>query len=141
MFGTLGGIAVGVFLGWALFRIADIDGFNAFDIPTAQRYEGCSGWTCRWSSPTTMTVSCEASPVRPAACRLPCARTRRRPTASPGSIRWRSRLRIAPRIDAWIVRLDELGVEHSLPLEATSGWVIAFQDPDGIELRLYSKTP
>ena len=36
VFGTLGGIAVGVFLGWALFRIADIDGFNAFDIPTAQ---------------------------------------------------------------------------------------------------------
>ena len=25
-----------MFLGWALFRIADIDGFNAFDIPTAQ---------------------------------------------------------------------------------------------------------
>jgi catechol 2,3-dioxygenase-like lactoylglutathione lyase family enzyme len=44
-------------------------------------------------------------------------------------------------IDAWIVRLDELGVEHSLPLEATSGWVVAFQDPDGIELRLYSNSP
>ena len=24
-------------LGWARFRIADIDGFNAFDIPIAQR--------------------------------------------------------------------------------------------------------
>ena len=36
VFGTLAGIAVGVFLGWALFRIADIDGFNAFAFPTAQ---------------------------------------------------------------------------------------------------------
>ena len=36
VFGTLAGIAVGVFLGWALFRIADIDGFNAFALPTGQ---------------------------------------------------------------------------------------------------------
>jgi putative ABC transport system permease protein len=37
VFGTLTGIAIGVFLGWGLFRLANvIDGFDRFAVPTAQ---------------------------------------------------------------------------------------------------------
>ena len=37
VFGTLSGIAVGVFLGWGLFRLANVaEGFNTFAFPTAQ---------------------------------------------------------------------------------------------------------
>jgi catechol 2,3-dioxygenase-like lactoylglutathione lyase family enzyme len=41
-------------------------------------------------------------------------------------------------IDAWVAHLDELGVEHSPVIEASIGWIISFQDPDGIELRIYT---
>ncbi|WP_103341668.1 VOC family protein [Amycolatopsis sp. CA-126428] len=40
--------------------------------------------------------------------------------------------------DAWIARLDELGVEHSPLFEATTGWMVRCTDPDGTEIRLYS---
>ncbi|MFF1613221.1 VOC family protein [Amycolatopsis sp. NPDC058278] len=40
--------------------------------------------------------------------------------------------------DAWIARLDELGVEHPPLFEATTGWMVRFHDPDGTEIRLYS---
>ncbi|MEU4518733.1 VOC family protein [Amycolatopsis sp. NPDC024027] len=40
--------------------------------------------------------------------------------------------------DAWIARLDELGVEHPPLFEATTGWMVRFNDPDGTEIRLYS---
>jgi len=37
VFGTLSGIAVGVFLGWALFRLANVAGsFDTFAFPTTQ---------------------------------------------------------------------------------------------------------
>lgn len=42
-------------------------------------------------------------------------------------------------VEAWAVRLDELGVEHSPVIEATIGWIIVLHDPDGIELHLYSR--
>ena len=41
-------------------------------------------------------------------------------------------------IDAWAARLDSLGVEHSPVIEASIGWMLAFLDPDGLELRLYT---
>jgi catechol 2,3-dioxygenase-like lactoylglutathione lyase family enzyme len=40
--------------------------------------------------------------------------------------------------EAWIARLDELGVEHAPLFEATTGWMVRLNDPDGIEIRLYS---
>jgi catechol 2,3-dioxygenase-like lactoylglutathione lyase family enzyme len=40
--------------------------------------------------------------------------------------------------DAWIARLDELGVEHPPLIEATTGWMVRVTDPDGTEIRLYS---
>jgi len=35
-FGTVGGLGLGAFLGWALVRAADSDGTGAFSIPPAQ---------------------------------------------------------------------------------------------------------
>ncbi|MDX3188580.1 VOC family protein [Streptomyces sp. MN03-5084-2B] len=40
--------------------------------------------------------------------------------------------------EAWIARLDELGVEHPPLFEATTGWMVRCTDPDGTEIRLYS---
>ena len=40
--------------------------------------------------------------------------------------------------EAWVARLDELGIEHSPVIEATLGWLVVFHDPDGTELHLYS---
>jgi catechol 2,3-dioxygenase-like lactoylglutathione lyase family enzyme len=40
--------------------------------------------------------------------------------------------------EAWIARLDELGVEHAPLFEATTGWMVRVNDPDGTEIRLYS---
>jgi catechol 2,3-dioxygenase-like lactoylglutathione lyase family enzyme len=39
---------------------------------------------------------------------------------------------------AWADRLDELGVPHSPVIEASIGWILAFRDPDGTEIKLYS---
>lgn len=41
-------------------------------------------------------------------------------------------------IEAWAAHLDELGVPHSPVIDATTGWLLVFHDPDGIELHLYS---
>ena len=43
-----------------------------------------------------------------------------------------------PAAEAWISKLDELGIEHSPIIDATTGWIVRFHDPDGIEIRLYS---
>lgn len=43
--------------------------------------------------------------------------------------------------ESWVVRLDELGVAHSPIIEATVGWLVSFEDPDGTELHLYSVQP
>ncbi len=41
-------------------------------------------------------------------------------------------------LEAWADWLDALGVEHGPVQEASVGWVLIVQDPDGIELHLYS---
>lgn len=42
--------------------------------------------------------------------------------------------------DAWVERLDSLGIEHSPVIDASIGWLIVFHDPDGIEIHLYTLT-
>ncbi len=43
-------------------------------------------------------------------------------------------------IDAWVAHLDALGIAHSPVIHATIGWLVVLRDPDGIELRLYSRS-
>lgn len=42
-------------------------------------------------------------------------------------------------MEAWVARLDELGIEHSPIIDATIGWILVFHDPDGLEIHLYSQ--
>jgi catechol 2,3-dioxygenase-like lactoylglutathione lyase family enzyme len=42
-------------------------------------------------------------------------------------------------IEAWVEHLDAEGIEHSPIIEAQIGWIVVFHDPDGLELRLYSR--
>jgi hypothetical protein len=39
---------------------------------------------------------------------------------------------------AWAAHLDELGIEHSPLVEATMGRLLVFNDPDGLEIHLYT---
>ncbi|NUR49007.1 MAG: VOC family protein [Hamadaea sp.] len=41
-------------------------------------------------------------------------------------------------IEAWAARLDELGIRRSPVIEASIGWLLVFDDPDGLTLHLYS---
>lgn len=41
-------------------------------------------------------------------------------------------------IEAWGVRLDELGIAHSPDIDATVGWLMVLNDPDGHEIHLYT---
>jgi len=41
-------------------------------------------------------------------------------------------------VDHWVKRLDELGVAHAPVVEATIGYILAFDDPDGMQLRFYT---
>lgn len=41
-------------------------------------------------------------------------------------------------IEAWASHLDSLGVGHSPVIDATTGWLLVFNDPDGLEIHLYS---
>lgn len=41
-------------------------------------------------------------------------------------------------IEAWGARLDELQVSHSPVIDATLGWLMVLNDPDGHEIHLYS---
>ena len=41
-------------------------------------------------------------------------------------------------IDAWVQRLDDFGVAHSEIIEAAIGFILTFEDPDGIQLRFYT---
>ncbi|MFJ9242142.1 VOC family protein [Streptomyces sp. NPDC101776] len=41
-------------------------------------------------------------------------------------------------IEAWAAHLDTLGVPHSPVIEASIGWLLVFNDPDGLDLHLYS---
>ncbi len=38
----------------------------------------------------------------------------------------------------WLAHLDALGVEHPPLIEATNGWMVRVNDPDGTDIRLYS---
>jgi len=41
-------------------------------------------------------------------------------------------------IEEWAAHLDTLGVRHSPVIEASIGWLLVFDDPDGLEIHLYS---
>ena len=41
-------------------------------------------------------------------------------------------------VDHWVNRLDDLGVAHAPVTEATIGYILAFDDPDGLQLRFYT---
>jgi catechol 2,3-dioxygenase-like lactoylglutathione lyase family enzyme len=47
---------------------------------------------------------------------------------------------VASRDDlvAWAGHLDSLGIEHSPVVEASIGWLLVFDDPDGLTLHLYT---
>jgi catechol 2,3-dioxygenase-like lactoylglutathione lyase family enzyme len=42
-------------------------------------------------------------------------------------------------LQAWADHLDDLGIRHSPVIEASIGWLLAFNDPDGLDLHLYSR--
>jgi len=41
-------------------------------------------------------------------------------------------------LEAWASHLDGLEVKHSPLIEASLGWLLVFDDPDGISLHLYT---
>ena len=41
-------------------------------------------------------------------------------------------------IEHWSDRLDRLGVPHSAIIEAAIGYILQFDDPDGLQLRFYT---
>ncbi len=41
-------------------------------------------------------------------------------------------------VEAWADRLDELGVAHSPVTAGALGWLLSFDDPDGLQLKIYS---
>ncbi|MFI6511117.1 VOC family protein [Streptosporangium sp. NPDC050855] len=41
-------------------------------------------------------------------------------------------------LDAWVARLDELGVPHTPLIRASAGHALGFTDPDGVQIRLYA---
>lgn len=43
------------------------------------------------------------------------------------------------QVEAWMARLDELGIDHSPLIDATVGWMLVCNDPDGHELHLYAE--
>jgi catechol 2,3-dioxygenase-like lactoylglutathione lyase family enzyme len=42
-------------------------------------------------------------------------------------------------VEAWADRLDELGVAHSPVTAGALGWLVWFDDPDGLQLKIYSE--
>lgn len=47
---------------------------------------------------------------------------------------------VADRADAerWAAHLDSLDIPHSPIIDASIGWLLVFDDPDGLELHLYT---
>ncbi|MPY99813.1 MAG: VOC family protein [Actinophytocola sp.] len=43
-------------------------------------------------------------------------------------------------IEEWAAHLDALGVRHSPVIEASLGWLLVLDDPDGLQLHLYTWT-
>ncbi|HEX9259816.1 MAG TPA: VOC family protein [Acidimicrobiales bacterium] len=41
-------------------------------------------------------------------------------------------------VEAWADRLDKLGVDHSPVRAGALGWLLWFDDPDGLQLKIYS---
>jgi hypothetical protein len=41
-------------------------------------------------------------------------------------------------LQRWVEHLDSLGVNHSPIVEASIGWLLIFDDPDGLTLHLYT---
>jgi catechol 2,3-dioxygenase-like lactoylglutathione lyase family enzyme len=41
-------------------------------------------------------------------------------------------------LEEWAAHLDAVGVPHSSVIEASRGWLLVFDDPDRLELHLYS---
>jgi catechol 2,3-dioxygenase-like lactoylglutathione lyase family enzyme len=41
-------------------------------------------------------------------------------------------------VEHWAMRLDRLGVPHSSVIQAPIGYILMFDDPDGLQLRFYS---
>ncbi|MEU8203636.1 VOC family protein [Streptosporangium sp. NPDC049046] len=41
-------------------------------------------------------------------------------------------------LEAWVARLDRLGVPHSPIIKASAGHALGFVDPDGVQIRLYA---
>lgn len=41
-------------------------------------------------------------------------------------------------LEAWATHLDQAGVEHSPIIEASIGWLLVFDDPDGLTLHVYT---
>ena len=44
-----------------------------------------------------------------------------------------------PALERWSDRLDELGVDHSRIIDASIGWIVVLDDPNGIEIHLYTE--
>lgn len=41
-------------------------------------------------------------------------------------------------LQGWIRHLDELEIPHSPEIEASIGWLLVFNDPDGLEIHVYT---
>ena len=41
-------------------------------------------------------------------------------------------------LDTWAHRLDDLAVDHTPVAMGATGWLFAFNDPDGLQLKLYT---
>ncbi|MFB8004695.1 VOC family protein [Nocardia sp. NPDC056000] len=41
-------------------------------------------------------------------------------------------------LERWAAHLDAHGVEHSPVIEASIGWLLVFNDPDGLQLHIYT---
>jgi catechol 2,3-dioxygenase-like lactoylglutathione lyase family enzyme len=44
-------------------------------------------------------------------------------------------------MEAWVARLDDLGVRHSPLIVALVGWLLVVPDPDDLRLRFYTSQP
>lgn len=44
-------------------------------------------------------------------------------------------------IDAWAQRLDDLGIDHAPVRAGALGWLLSFDDPDSLQLKLYTNEP
>ncbi|TLF81176.1 VOC family protein [Nocardia cyriacigeorgica] len=43
-----------------------------------------------------------------------------------------------PDLEQWAEHLDGLGITHSPVIDASIGWILVFNDPDGLEIHMYT---